>query len=183
MTTIDLTAAIEAGAWALIDSDTDVVDRGVSEDHYGQRLDDAKIALTAALPHIEQQLLIKWQRPQYCCGKCPPVSGGGYDCTCRGNERCTQQYVKPSRDEIAQAVGSAATPTQVGFGVVGIEKAADAILALLPGKSEREVKAEGLREAHARIRKSDMALPGMTAGDALRFLMNIADDIERGEGL
>lgn len=28
-------------------------------------------------------------RPEYCCGVCPPIYGGGYDCTCRGNPRCS----------------------------------------------------------------------------------------------
>jgi hypothetical protein len=28
------------------------------------------------------------QRPAGCCGKCPPIAGGGYDCTCEGNPRC-----------------------------------------------------------------------------------------------
>ena len=27
-------------------------------------------------------------RPFGCCGKCPPIEGGGYDCTCEGNPRC-----------------------------------------------------------------------------------------------
>lgn len=27
-------------------------------------------------------------RPDGCCGKCPPISRGGYDCTCAGNPRC-----------------------------------------------------------------------------------------------
>jgi len=29
-------------------------------------------------------------RKPYCCGKCPPIGGGGYDCTCKGNPRCTE---------------------------------------------------------------------------------------------
>lgn len=28
-------------------------------------------------------------RPAGCCGVCPPIVGGGYDCTCRGNPRCS----------------------------------------------------------------------------------------------
>jgi hypothetical protein len=32
-------------------------------------------------------------RPDYCCGKCPPIVGGGFDCTCRGNPRC-ENYEK-----------------------------------------------------------------------------------------
>lgn len=27
-------------------------------------------------------------RPDGCCGACPAVVGGGYDCTCAGNPRC-----------------------------------------------------------------------------------------------
>ena len=27
-------------------------------------------------------------RPVGCCGKCPPIVGGGYDCTCEDNPRC-----------------------------------------------------------------------------------------------
>ena len=23
-----------------------------------------------------------------CCGACPPIEGGGYDCTCKGNPHC-----------------------------------------------------------------------------------------------
>ena len=36
--------------------------------------------------------LAEWERelfrPATCCGKCPPIAGGGYDCTCEGNPRC-----------------------------------------------------------------------------------------------
>lgn len=27
-------------------------------------------------------------RPVECCGACPEIFGGGYDCTCKGNPRC-----------------------------------------------------------------------------------------------
>ncbi|PFG19851.1 hypothetical protein [Serinibacter salmoneus] len=27
-------------------------------------------------------------RPAYCCGRCPAIVTGGYDCTCEGNPRC-----------------------------------------------------------------------------------------------
>lgn len=172
MSDIDLTAAIEAGAWALIDSDTDVVDRGVSEDHYGQRLDDAKIALTAALPHIEQQ------------------------------------YVKPSRDEIARALFISSDPHNAehmakawdGPGDGGRQRwwdYADAVLALLPGKSEGEVKAEALREAagYLTVATIDPAYEGQAndgefgsgfyqaVRSARRALRDRADAIERGEGI
>src|SRR5690606_1042730 len=26
--------------------------------------------------------------PEGCCGKCPPILSGGYDCTCFGNPNC-----------------------------------------------------------------------------------------------
>lgn len=29
------------------------------------------------------------ERPAECCGKCPPIVGGGYDCTCAENPRCS----------------------------------------------------------------------------------------------
>lgn len=28
------------------------------------------------------------KRPRICCGKCPEVVSGGFDCTCAGNPRC-----------------------------------------------------------------------------------------------
>lgn len=30
----------------------------------------------------------KERRPESCCGVCPEIEGGGYDCTCEGNPRC-----------------------------------------------------------------------------------------------
>lgn len=38
-------------------------------------------------------------RPDGCCGKCPPLIRGGYDCTCRGNERCQTPQDAAGRDE------------------------------------------------------------------------------------
>lgn len=35
-------------------------------------------------------IVVKDVRPKDCCGKCPPISGGGYDCTCEGNPRCVK---------------------------------------------------------------------------------------------
>jgi len=35
------------------------------------------------------------ERPIGCCGVCPPIVGGGYDCTCAGNPRCPKR--KPQR--------------------------------------------------------------------------------------
>lgn len=31
------------------------------------------------------------KRPIGCCGVCPPIVGGGYDCTCAGNPRCPKR--------------------------------------------------------------------------------------------
>jgi len=28
------------------------------------------------------------ERPTYCCGTCPGIHGGGYDCTCLNNKNC-----------------------------------------------------------------------------------------------
>lgn len=28
-------------------------------------------------------------RPEGCCGVCPPIVGGGYDCTCQDNPNCS----------------------------------------------------------------------------------------------
>jgi hypothetical protein len=33
-------------------------------------------------------------RPIECCGACPPILGGGYDCTCVYVERCPQRRVR-----------------------------------------------------------------------------------------
>lgn len=30
-------------------------------------------------------------RPPYCCGKCPPIEGGGYDCTCLFVKECPKR--------------------------------------------------------------------------------------------
>lgn len=38
-------------------------------------------------------------RPAGCCGKCPPIVGGGYDCTCEDNPRCIAQP-KPTAAEV-----------------------------------------------------------------------------------
>lgn len=38
------------------------------------------------------------KRPDPCCGVCPGIVGGGYDCTCRGNPRCPN-YQEGVNDE------------------------------------------------------------------------------------
>jgi len=30
-------------------------------------------------------------RADYCCGKCPPIEGGGYDCTCLYVKNCPKR--------------------------------------------------------------------------------------------
>lgn len=40
-------------------------------------------------------------RPEGCCGKCPPIVGGGYDCTCADNPRCPN-YPTPDLEEVQQ---------------------------------------------------------------------------------
>lgn len=42
-------------------------------------------------------------RPAQCCGKCPPIRGGGYDCTCEGNPRCTKAL---SVDDVTGILGA-----------------------------------------------------------------------------
>lgn len=43
-------------------------------------------------------------RPPECCGKCPPLVRGGYDCTCAGNVSCpnygTTQPTDPNVDHL-----------------------------------------------------------------------------------
>lgn len=40
-------------------------------------------------------------RPEHCCGKCPPIVGGGYDCTCEGNPNCTGPRPMTSEEKLA----------------------------------------------------------------------------------
>ena len=39
---------------------------------------------------IRDSILVirRLKRPMTCCGKCPPILTGGYDCTCEGNPHC-----------------------------------------------------------------------------------------------
>lgn len=45
--------------------------------------------------------LAEWERellrPATCCGKCPPIAGGGYDCTCEGNPRAEKAEADTDR--------------------------------------------------------------------------------------
>lgn len=35
------------------------------------------------------------ERPPECCGACPPLKRGGYDCTCKNNPRCPNYEEEP----------------------------------------------------------------------------------------
>ena len=52
-------------------------------------------------------------RPVGCCGVCPPIVGGGYDCTCTDNPRC------PNADLVALA-RKWDTSDLTGVGVVDV---------------------------------------------------------------
>lgn len=51
-------------------------------------------AIAHILDHLEAQRTEPESEPDYgprpdgCCGTCPPILGGGYDCTCADNPRC-----------------------------------------------------------------------------------------------
>lgn len=56
---------------------------------------EVRVAAASFNPTLARQLgehLIEMaeeaERPLVCCGKCPPIKGGGIDCTCDGNPRC-----------------------------------------------------------------------------------------------
>lgn len=79
--------------------------------------------------------------------------------------------VEDVRDEIAgHPIGSGYYSTTVG--VDEATEMARAVLALLPGRTEAEVKAEALREA----------APGCNCEDDYAWLNDRADRIEKGEG-
>jgi len=40
--------------------------------------------------HPDNRAAARADRPAGCCGVCPPIAGGGYDCTCEGNPRCSE---------------------------------------------------------------------------------------------
>lgn len=48
-------------------------------------------------------------RPGTCCGACPPIAGGGWDCTCPGNPRCSVNAPAAEWDDLAR-LAEAATP-------------------------------------------------------------------------
>ncbi len=85
---------------------------------------------------------------------------------------------QPSRDAARRAIFSKAPDY---WDEIDIGTAADAVLALLPGRSEAEVKAEALREAAdaADREKVDSLLPGVIG---LSWLRDRADRLAGGEG-
>lgn len=57
-------------------------------------------------------------RPQNCCGVCPPIASGGYDCTCQGNRNCPAFRVelnKRIRSVFESAIDCYAETTRKGM--------------------------------------------------------------------
>ncbi|QEA30406.1 hypothetical protein FGL91_18745 [Microbacterium sp. CBA3102] len=51
-----------------------------------------------------EPLVLLHELPDTCCGACPRILNGGYDCTCEHNPRCPK-YVAPAlRKRIARAL-------------------------------------------------------------------------------
>lgn len=44
------------------------------------------------------------ERPSGCCGACPRILNGGYDCTCEHNPRCPNYTAPPLGKRIARAL-------------------------------------------------------------------------------
>lgn len=68
----------------------------------------------------------------------------------------TEKYIKPSRETIARAILNRYS----SFDLLSAYGIADAVLDLLPGRSEAEVKAEALREARDAVRASSFWADG-----------------------
>lgn len=117
------------------------------------------------------------------------------------------EYVKPGREEVARALalvgdydgcferldawaaassearecGDVEEPMSTdGEDAEWWLKRADAVLSLLPGRSEAEVKAEGLREA-AEERRRLLVSDGIIRGPVHAWLDARADRIEKGD--
>ena len=87
----------------------------------------------------------------------------------------TEKYVKPNREgALKRAYRDRQSPIQEedawAFGE-GVRAGIDAVLDLLPGRSETEVKAEALREAADAVTEID----GRADDDAARWLRDRAD--------
>lgn len=92
--------------------------------HEGRRIADALIAAGYHLALVKHGPRMTWTNE----GE-PPREGR--TCTCGLAWPHREPMATPK--EIARVIGAAATPTQVGFGVVGIDAAVTAVLALLEG--------------------------------------------------
>lgn len=60
------------------------------------------------------------ERPARCCGVCPEIEGGGYDCTCAGNPRCPKsppaiRHEAAWRKAIADQVRANCTPSSEAY--------------------------------------------------------------------
>lgn len=96
--------------------------------------------------------------------------------------------VKPSQETIARVIGDArwGPGEWVGVPDVPLLRQADAVLAVLPGRTEAQVGAQYLREA-AEVLKDGMNAsahfnyPVPYVADAVDWLEDRADRIERGE--
>lgn len=51
-----------------------------------------------------EPLVLLSERPSTCCGACPPILTGGYDCACEHNPRCPKYVAPPLRQRIARAL-------------------------------------------------------------------------------
>ena len=55
-------------------------------------LDDVAAGRTEYLGRFTDDEPDYGPRPDGCCGTCPPIRGGGYDCTCADNPRCNANH-------------------------------------------------------------------------------------------
>ena len=55
-------------------------------------LDDVAAGRTEYLGRFTDDEPDYGPRPDGCCGTCPPILGGGYDCTCTDNPRCNANH-------------------------------------------------------------------------------------------
>lgn len=74
------------------------------------------------------------KRPTYCCGRCPEIAGGGFDCTCRGNPRCMADLVSRLRKAYRSLDGVVVVSPRL------LAEAADALEAALPGDDDWEYR-------------------------------------------
>jgi len=51
-----------------------------------------------------EPLVLFHDRPSTCCGACPRILNGGYDCTCEHNPRCPNYIAPPFRKRFVRAL-------------------------------------------------------------------------------